>query len=66
MEKQVQRIKAEESLRQIAVDTTNVDKDGMRRILDSLTLEIGDTYQIVRPKFVSPDPDAKQKFNSIK
>lgn len=65
MERQISRIQAERDLRDFTFDASKQDKDSSRKIIDSLTLEIGDTYEIIRPKYVKPDPDAHAKLSRL-
>lgn len=66
MERQIHRIKAEKDLRYLSFDSAKNDKDSYRKVLDNLTLELGDTYQVERPKFVKPQSDLTNKFRNLK
>ena len=66
MEKQIGRIKAEVDLRKLAFDGSQNDKEAYRKVVDNLTLELGDTYQIERDAVVKPEADLKLKFKNLK
>lgn len=71
MERQIDRIRAEQELRQMQIQglhATLQTNDQARRVEDyigRLTLEIGETARLRRNIFVAPEEGAKAKFAKL-
>lgn len=71
MERQIDRIRAEQELRQMQIQglhATLQTNDQARRVEDyigRLTLEIGETARLRRNIFVAPEEGAKAKFEKL-
>lgn len=71
MERQIDRIKAEETLRELGLHTAihpPSDQSKAQRLndyIDKLTLEIGEKFTVRRNVMVAPEPDAAAKFGRL-
>lgn len=71
MERQIDRIRAEQDLRTLNLQVAVVPPknqtvlDRVTATIEKLTLEIGDKFTVRRNIFIAPEPGAAAKFNRI-
>lgn len=65
MEEQINRIKSEDDLRFVNVSSAANSADQAKKVVDALTLELGDKYEITRPKVVAPQDDAGDRLRAL-
>lgn len=71
MERQIDRIRAEDDIRQVNLHSTITPPSHQSTVqrlneyLGKLTLEIGDKFTVRRNMLVAPEPDAAAKFRNI-
>lgn len=66
LERQINRIKAEINLRDLAVSSVAMsDKESRTQIHRALVLEQGEIYQIERDGLVQPEPGAISKLKNL-
>lgn len=62
LEKQINRIMAQEDLRQLNIHRATSNKEAMEEVVERLSMEIGDTARVEINPFVKPEPGVAEKL----